>query len=122
VVTEALWKRKPVVAAEVGAIPLQVTAGYTGYFYETPHKTSRKIISLLDNPRVAKMMGERGRIYVEDHFLMPDRVADCLQAIDLTMNVGRSGGLPKDAIISSHPWTSPSRGAEEKRSRKAFLP
>lgn len=122
VVTEALWKRKPVVAADVGAIPLQVAAGCTGYFYETPRKTARRIISLMDNPEAARMVGERGKSYVEEHFLMPDRVADFLQAIDLTMNVGRSGGIPKEAIISSHPWTAPTGGPAKKPSRKTSLP
>ncbi len=107
VVTEALWKGKPVVAADVGAIPLQIAAGYTGYFYETPRKTARRIIALMDNPEVARKVGERGKSYVEQHFLMPDRVADLLQTIDLTMNIGRSVRIPKEAIISLHPWTAP---------------
>jgi len=118
VVTEGLWKRKPVVAADVGGISLQIVDRYSGYFYETPHRTARTIMELLDNPRLAAMVGERGRTHVEEHFLMPDRVADCLQSIDLTMNVARSGGLPRDAIISSHPWTAPSAGAGGKRSKR----
>jgi len=119
VVTEGLWKRKPVVGANVGALPLQIAPGHSGYFYQTPQKTAKTIIALLDNPVVAARVGERGRMHVQEHFLMPDRVADYLQAIDLTMNVGRNGGLPQDAIISSHPWTTPSGGVTEKRSRKA---
>ena len=55
------------------------------------------------------------------HFLMPDRVADFLQAVDLTMNVGRSGGIPKEAIISSHPWTAPTGGPAKKPARKTSL-
>jgi len=105
VVTEALWKRKPVIAADVGAMPLQVMDGYTGYFYETPHRTARRIISLLDRPKVGARMGERGRIYVEEHFLMPDRIADYLATIDMTMNLARNNKIPKESIVSFHPWT-----------------
>jgi len=40
VITEALWKGKPVIAADVGAIPLQIRHGETGYFYRTPRETA----------------------------------------------------------------------------------
>jgi len=47
VITEALWKGKPVIGADVGAIPLQIRDGDTGYFYQTPRKTAKRIIYLL---------------------------------------------------------------------------
>ncbi len=104
VITEALWKRKPVIAADVGAIPLQIRDGETGYFYEKPDLTAQKVLHLLEHPKVAKMMGERGRRYVKEHFLMPDRVADGLMAI----NLATSGAVDKETcgecIISFHPW------------------
>lgn len=105
VVTEALWKEKPVIAADVGAIPLQISDGYSGHFYDTPHRTARRIISLLDSPKIGKRMGERGRMYVEEHFLMPDRMADYLSAIDMTMNLARYNKIPRESIVSFHPWT-----------------
>ncbi|GAH03119.1 unnamed protein product, partial [marine sediment metagenome] len=49
VITEALWKRKPVIAANVGAIPLQIKDGETGYFYQTPYLTAQKVLGLLEN-------------------------------------------------------------------------
>ena len=105
VVTEALWKQKPVIAADVGAIPLQVSDGYSGHFYETPHRTARRIISLLDRPKIGKRMGERGRMYVEEHFLIPNRIADYLATIDMTMNLARYNKIPRESIVSFHPWT-----------------
>lgn len=105
VVTEALWKGKPIIAADVGAMPLQVMDGYTGYFYETPHRTARRIISLLDRPRVGMRMGERGKAYVEEHFLLPDRIADYLAAIDIAMHLTRNNMIPRESIVSFHPWT-----------------
>ncbi len=105
VVTEALWKRKPIIAADVGAIPLQVADGYTGFFYETPQRTARRIVALLERPKVGMRMGERGRMYVEEHFLMPDRLADQLAAIDMTMNLARGNRIPRESIVSFHPWT-----------------
>ncbi|MFB0559443.1 MAG: glycosyltransferase, partial [Dehalococcoidales bacterium] len=104
VITEALWKRKPVIAAEVGAIPLQVRDGETGYFYRTPYRTAQMVLRLLENPEEARMMGEKGREYVKEHFLLPDRIADCLMAINMTMNEIGGKEAPPDCIISFHPW------------------
>ena len=104
VITEALWKGKPVVAAGVGGIPLQIREGDTGYFYETPYRTAQKVSHLLRNPKACEAMGRRGHNYVREHFLLPDRIADCLTAIDMTVNAGSDGRIPPESIISFHPW------------------
>ena len=52
----------------------------------------------------AEEMGKRGRRYVEEHFLLPDRIADCLIAVDMTINAAGYGGIPADSIVSFHPW------------------
>jgi trehalose synthase len=104
VITEALWKGKPVFTAEVGGIPLQIRDGNTGYFYQGPQKTADKINYLLDNPQAAALMGERGKQYVKEHFLLPDRIADYLLAIDMFKNLPQDRTIPSDAIVSFHPW------------------
>jgi trehalose synthase len=109
VITEALWKGKPVIASDVGGIPLQVREGCTGYFYESPERTAERVVYLLRKPEVARQMGERGRQYVAEHFLLPDRLADYLMAIDLVINVMADGGIPRECIVSFHPWFKLSR-------------
>jgi trehalose synthase len=104
VITEALWKGKPVIAADAGAIPLQIREGDTGYFYHTPHETAQRVIHLLNNPKSAELLGQRGRSYVKEHFLLPDRIADYLMAIEVIMNGAGDKKLPDDSIISFHPW------------------
>ncbi len=104
VITEALWKSKPVITSNVGAIPLQMRDGDNGYFYETPHKTARKVVRFLKNPKFAEVMGKRGREYVSEHFLLPDRIADYLMTIDMIRNGVKANEMPADAIISFHPW------------------
>jgi len=104
VITEALWKGKPLIGSNVGAIPLQLRHGDNGYYYETPQKTARKVIRWLKNPKEAETMGQRGREYVHEHFLLPDRIADYLMTIDMVMNGVASRQMPVDAIISFHPW------------------
>jgi len=113
VITEALWKRKPVIAANVGAIPLQIRDGYTGYFYQGASRTARRVSRLLDNPEEAKMLGERGREYVEEHFLLPDRVADSLMAINMTVNGAVDRKICTECIISFHPWFKLSKREED---------
>ena len=113
VVTEALWKSKPVIAADVGAIPLQIRDGDTGHFYQTPDETAQKVLFLLEHPKAAKMMGERGRRYVKEHFLLPDRIADFLLAINMTLSRAVDKKTCTDCIVSFHPWfnLSKRRGA-----------
>jgi len=104
VITEALWKGKPVIGADVGAIPLQIRDGDTGYFYQTARKTAKKVIYLLEKPKAAEAMGKRGRQYVEQRFLLPGRIADYLMAINMIVSgaVNKEGSA--ESIISFHPW------------------
>jgi trehalose synthase len=104
VITEALWKSRPVFGANVGAIPLQIRDGDTGYFYESPVKTARRVVWLLRNPEAAAALGRRAREYIGEHFLLPDRIADYLTAIDMTVNGNGYPNFPTDCIISFHPW------------------
>ena len=87
-----------------GGIPLQIRNYDTGYFYETAPKTAKKVIELLDNQEVALAMGTRGREYVREHFLMPDRISDYLLAIELLMKGALNKETCSECIISYHPW------------------
>ena len=104
VITEALWKAKPVISSNVGAIPLQLRDGDTGYFYETPLRTAQRVIYLLKNRKAAEALGRRGREYISEHFLLPDRIADYLMAMDMAKDGDGHHKMPNDCIISFHPW------------------
>jgi trehalose synthase len=104
VITEALWKGKPVVTSDVGAIPLQVREGETGYFYQSVEETAEFIVNLMDHPDVGKSMGQKGKQYVGEHFLMPDRIADWFMALDMLVNGHLPGEGHGECIISFHPW------------------
>jgi len=62
------------------------------------------VVYLLENPKAAEMMGKRGRSYVEEHFLLPDRIADWLMAIRMVLSGAVSKKICTDCIISFHPW------------------
>ena len=104
VITEALWKAKPVIAGNVGGIPFQIKKGHTGYFYQNPTRTAEKIIYLLDKPRSAERIGKRGKKYVQDHFLIVNRITDYLMAIDITNNSAENRRKRAKCVTSFHPW------------------
>jgi trehalose synthase len=77
-VTEALWKRRPVVAGDTGGITLQVVHGRTGFRVHTPEGAALRARVLLQNPDVAAAMGERGREHVRENFLLTRQLRDYL--------------------------------------------
>ena len=83
-VTEALWKGKPVVATNVGGIPLQVGDGEEGFLVEPHEKTefAEKIIEILKNPSLAKEMGEKGQERVRENFLITRLLLDYLNLLN----------------------------------------
>jgi len=69
-VTEALWKKKPVVASAVGGIPLQVIHKLTGMLAHSVEGTAYQIRFLLSNPSIATRLGENGHEHVKENFLI----------------------------------------------------
>src|SRR6266568_4221030 len=69
-VSEALWKKKPVVASAVGGIPSQVIHKLTGMLVHSPEGTAYQVRFLLANPSFAKALGENGHQHVKEHFLL----------------------------------------------------
>jgi len=71
-VTEALWKEKPVVASNVGGIPLQIEDGKSGYLVE-PNDVdgfADRVIELMQKPEKAAQMGKEGKKTVREKFLI----------------------------------------------------
>ncbi len=83
-ITEALWKGKPVVATNVGGIPLQIENGKTGYLLE-PKDTEgfvEKILHLLKNPDLSQEMGKTGREMVRKKFLITRLIGDYIDLLN----------------------------------------
>jgi len=79
VVSEAMWKGKPVIGGKVGGIPLQVIEGETGFLVDTPLACAERVYYLLTHPEEAKRMGSRARRHVRDNFLITRHLKDYLQ-------------------------------------------
>lgn len=83
VVTEALWNGKPVVAGSVGGIKLQVIDGETGFLVNSIEETAARIKYLLDNPDVARRLGEMGKERVRRNFLITRHLRDYLRLFSI---------------------------------------
>ena len=79
VVAEAMWKGKPVVAGNVGGIPLQVVDGETGFLVNSVEECAARVLWLLQHPEERERMGQAARERVREHFLITRLLADYLQ-------------------------------------------
>jgi trehalose synthase len=89
-VSEAMWKRKPVIGGAIGGIPLQITHGTTGFLAHSVEGAAFRIRQFLNNPDMAKRFGEAGREYVRNNFLITRQIRDYLAAWYSVENKGRS--------------------------------
>ena len=77
-VTEALWKKRPVVASAVGGIPLQVIHKHTGLLAHSVEGTAYQIRFLLAHPELAARLGEQGHEHVRENFLVTQNLKSYL--------------------------------------------
>jgi trehalose synthase len=77
-VTEGMWKRKPVVAGDVGGIRLQIENGVSGYLVESVEACADRIVDLFQNAERASDMGIAARARVKDRFLTTRSLSDYL--------------------------------------------
>jgi trehalose synthase len=83
-VTEALWKGTPVVASNVGGIPLQIEDGKNGFLLE-PNDIegfADRIVQILKNPSEAKRLGGNGVETVRQKFLITRLLSDYLDMLN----------------------------------------
>ncbi len=79
VVTEPMWKGRPVIGGNVGGIPLQVIDGQTGYLVNNILECAQKMYELLKDPTLADEMGARAREHVRQNFLSTRHLQDYLR-------------------------------------------
>lgn len=79
-VTEAMWKGRPVVASNVGGIPLQIEDGKNGFLCKPHDKEgfANKIIKILKNPDISHSLGKEARESVRQKFLITRHLIDYL--------------------------------------------
>jgi trehalose synthase len=86
-VSEALWKKKPVVASAVGGIPVQIIHKHTGMLVHSVEGAAYQIRFLLSHPQIAAKLGENGHEHVKENFLITQKLKRYLtlfRAVDRT--------------------------------------
>jgi trehalose synthase len=78
VVSEAMWKGKPVIGSDVGGIRLQIIDGETGYLVDDVDGCAKRIVDLLGDREEAMEMGRVARAFVKERFLCTRDIDDHL--------------------------------------------
>jgi trehalose synthase len=86
-VSEALWKKKPVVASAVGGIPTQIIHKHTGLLAHSVEGTAYQIRFLLSHPDIAGRLGEHGHQHVKENFLITQNLK---RYLTLFLKLGKS--------------------------------
>jgi len=89
-VSEAMWKGKPVIGGAVGGIPLQIVHGMTGFLVHSAEGAAFRIRQLINNPDMSSRMGEAGREYVRNNFLITRQIREYLSIWYYMENKGQS--------------------------------
>jgi trehalose synthase len=80
VISEALWKERPVVASNVGGIPLQIVDGVNGFLVDPFNNEgfADRIVEIIKHPNIGKEIGKKGKESVRKKFLVTRLLSDYL--------------------------------------------
>ncbi|TMM04179.1 MAG: glycosyltransferase [Actinobacteria bacterium] len=81
-VTEAIWKARPMVAGDVGGIPLQITDGQSGFLVSGVEDCAQRALEILADPALGKQLGRAGKEAVRQRFLTPRLLRDWLELFE----------------------------------------
>jgi trehalose synthase len=76
VVTEAMWKARPVIGTPVGGIVSQIDHGQTGVLATDPAECADWLVRLAEDASLATRLGRAARESVRTRFLLPRLVHD----------------------------------------------
>lgn len=77
-VSEAMWKRRPVIGGDTGGIRIQVINHHTGFLVNTPEGAALRMRYLLHHPDRLSEMGEKARAFVRENFLITRHLREYL--------------------------------------------
>ncbi|MCH7604842.1 glycosyltransferase [Patescibacteria group bacterium] len=79
VITEAMWKAKPVIGGSASGVRRQITNGKNGYIVKNSKELARRLDYLLSHPGKRKTIGRAAKQSVAENFLMTRLLRDHLQ-------------------------------------------
>jgi trehalose synthase len=86
VVSEAFFKRKPVVGTHAGGIPMQFPAGWDRYLVSSVEQAAERIAELVHEPALREAFGAAAREHVRRKFLLPRLLRDQLRLVKSLLN------------------------------------
>ena len=75
-VSEAMWKKTPVIGTMAGGIPLQIKNGKTGFIIRNELEGVKQAIKLLENNNLRAKIGSQAHEYVKQNFLITRQLQD----------------------------------------------
>jgi len=90
VVTEAMYKGKPVVGGAAGGITIQIQNHHTGFLVYSPEGAAYRIRYLLNRDKVRAKMGIAAKEYVRSNFLITRHLRDYLALFCILDNMKES--------------------------------
>jgi trehalose synthase len=78
-VSEALWKARPMVAGNVGGIPLQIHDAETGFLVSSADECAERVKDIMREPELGRNLARAGKEHVRRNFLTPRLLRDWLQ-------------------------------------------
>jgi trehalose synthase len=100
-VSEAMWKRRPVVASRIGGIQDQIVDGESGVLLSDPRdlrEYGTAVARLLDDPERAGRIGAAAHTRVSRHFLGPQHLGSYFELIHRLIASRTPGPDPAGAI------------------------
>jgi len=85
VVTEGMWKGKPVIGGDVGGIRLQVVNHHTGFLVNTPEGAAHRVRYFLHHQDGIDRMGATAREFVRENFLLTRHLREYLTLMLVTL-------------------------------------
>lgn len=94
-VTEALWKGTPVVASDVGGIPLQVIDEETGFLCDPEDYDcfAKRIVRIMEDDSLKNEIGQNGKEHVKNNFLITRLMLEWIQQIKAILRSTKVGGI-----------------------------
>jgi len=84
-VTEAMWKKQPVVGTRVTGLQMQITHGSNGYLVDETEAAAAYTLQLLQDRDLWRKLGANAYETVRQHFLFPSLILDYLRALQAAL-------------------------------------
>lgn len=78
VVSEAMWKEKPVIGTRAGGIKLQIKDNENGFLIDTTEEAAEKAKFLLTHEREYTEMGKKAHNFIKENFVTPRAIENWL--------------------------------------------